>query len=634
MKLIDIKVEKYKSIEKTSGLVTFEQVTCLVGKNESGKTAFLQALYKLNPVDSSNGSFDLLEYPRRDLNKYKAEHEKNPARIVSASFELSQDEIQDIESKFGEGILTESIIRVYKNYKNEITFSLTIDEAAYVKHVVDTYNPPKAIQKIKQSTTVKALVEFIKTVEDTTQIQELVAQIAKYDTPSKVRQAIFAQLTLPKFVYFADYSVMRGINSIPLLKEKKDAKPSLLDDADRTFLGLISKAGTSLEEILGEQDYEKQKASLESASNEITDEVFRFWTQNKELEVEFDITDRGSAPPHERPPVLHVRIKNKRHRVTVPFDERSRGFIWFFSFLAYFSDLEKQGEDLILLLDEPGLSLHAKAQADFLKFIYDRLATKYQVIYTTHSPFMVDSNHLEAVRTVEDKGDEGTVVSSDFLRTTKETIFPLQAAMGYDLAQSLFIGPNCLLVEGPSDLIYLRVLSDACRSKGKAALDERWVLVPVGGADKISTFLALLGANQLNVAVLIDVSQKDLQRIKHLQDQHFLKPDSLLQITDVTGSKEADIEDLFEPSFFVDLVNGAYKDELAKKIAVTDLVLTGRIVKSIEEFAKTNTSIGKFDHYRPAAFLLMKQAELVKKLDNATLDRASKLFELANKLLP
>ena len=103
--------------------------------------------------------------------------------------------------------------------------------------------------------------------------------------------------------------------------------------------------------------------------------------------------------------------------MSVPFDERSRGFVWFFSFLAYFNKLEGSEEnDLILLLDEPGLSLHGVAQGDLLRLIEERLAPNHQVIYTTHSPFMVEPKALNRVRTVVDVDEVGTKISADVLK--------------------------------------------------------------------------------------------------------------------------------------------------------------------------------------------------------------------------
>jgi len=92
------------------------------------------------------------------------------------------------------------------------------------------------------------------------------------------------------------------------------------------------------------------------------------------------------------------------------------------------------------LLDEPGLSLHAAAQADLLRFIDNELAPNYQVIYTTHSPFMIDSLKLNEVRTVYDNSNKetGSVISDALDEKDSDTLFPLQAALGYSLAQNLF----------------------------------------------------------------------------------------------------------------------------------------------------------------------------------------------------
>lgn len=103
--------------------------------------------------------------------------------------------------------------------------------------------------------------------------------------------------------------------------------------------------------------------------------------------------------------------------------------------------------NIVILLDEPGLTLHGKAQADLLRYIEEELLPKHQVIFTTHSPFLVPSDRLSDVRIVEDvlifkQGRsrpevKGTKVSEDVLSKDKDTLFPLQGALGYDLCQSL-----------------------------------------------------------------------------------------------------------------------------------------------------------------------------------------------------
>ena len=116
---------------------------------------------------------------------------------------------------------------------------------------------------------------------------------------------------------------------------------------------------------------------------------------------------------------------------------------------------------MVLLLDEPGLSLHGRAQADLLRFFEEKLAPHHQIVYSTHSPFMVPASAFDRVRIVEDKVEVrgqrriplGTKVREDVLELDPDTLFPLQGALGYEITQSLFVGKHTLLVEGPSDIL-------------------------------------------------------------------------------------------------------------------------------------------------------------------------------------
>lgn len=110
--------------------------------------------------------------------------------------------------------------------------------------------------------------------------------------------------------------------------------------------------------------------------------------------------------PGQPEPWLQIRVRNATHRVTLNMAERSKGFIWFLSFLAAFSEYAEE-DRRVILLDEPGLNLHAKAQGDLLRYIDERLATDHQVIYSTHSLFMIQPRHLQRCRTVEDLFDQG-----------------------------------------------------------------------------------------------------------------------------------------------------------------------------------------------------------------------------------
>src|SRR3954465_61499 len=105
MRLVQARVQNYKSVED-SGWVEFDQVTCLVGKNESGKTAFLQAIEKINPVDKTHANFDYVyDYPASRYTAYKRKHASDPAPVVTLEFELEADDRAAVEAKFGKEAL-------------------------------------------------------------------------------------------------------------------------------------------------------------------------------------------------------------------------------------------------------------------------------------------------------------------------------------------------------------------------------------------------------------------------------------------------------------------------------------------------------------------------------------------------
>jgi predicted ATPase len=624
MKLLRARVQNYKSIDD-SGWVDIDQVTCLVGKNESGKTACVQALCKLSPVAGQPSKFDYeLEYPRKRLQPYKRVHDDDPAVVVEAEFELTDLEVAAVQEHFGEGALSGRAVTLTKAYDNSTSWSIPYDEQAIVRHLVAGAQLPAASgNDLAELPRVVELRQRLSALgAEPPQAAELLAVIEGW-RGSRLANAIIDVLKdgVPRFFYFDDYSTMEGRIAIGAIKLRRDQ--DRLTESDRTFFALLELVGAELEEFETLANQERLIASLEAAGNTISDEMFEFWSQNKNLKVEFRLNGpdpEAAEPALQQSNNLMVRIHNDRHRVSVLFDERSRGFVWFFSFLAYFSELEQASDhNLILVLDEPGLSLHATAQGDFLRFIDERLAPEHQVIYTTHSPFMVEPTRLARVRTVEDTDEHGTRVSEDVLTTTKETVFPLQAALGYQLAQTLFVGVDNLLVEGPADYLYLQVMSQHLSSLGRAGLDERWVIVPVGGLQNVPTFIALLH-NQLNISVMVDGSQSGLQRIHNMVDRGLLDASKLLALTDITCTKAADIEDLFDEDFYLRLLKKSDTATLTK----AKLGKGERIVKRVEE------ALGHgFDHHRPARHLL-EHPEMLANLEATTLDRWERLIQELN----
>jgi hypothetical protein len=499
--------------------------------------------------------------------------------------------------------------------------------------------PPTAAATVTSQQTFAGLLQALEALPEPGQaVQDLAARIRAMSDRGIGGYLIdeYAAPRLPKFVYFADYDIMPGKIAVPDLIAKRDAGTA--NRGEQALLSLLAMAAVKPEDFLQGDQNEKLIRALELAGNEISDEVFRYWTQNTELKVELEVMqpETGAVPPLNVGPILEIRVYNNRHRMSVQFDERSRGFVWFFSFLSYFTAIEDSASsNLILLLDEPGLSLPGRAQYDLLHLIDDRLAPRHQVIYTTHSPFMVAPDHLERVRTVIDHDDTGTVVSAEIFKADQDTTFPLMSAMGFELTQSLFVGPHSLLLEGPSDLIYLDVFSDLAAGQGMPGLDTRWVKIPVGGSGKLSTFVALLGANKIHVAVLIDSSTKDTGAVRRLQENGRLAASGLIAISEVTGTKDADIEDIFDRDFYLELVSLAYQNELPAALNQADITAADpRVVRAIETyFRDNNINGGKFDHYRPAAVLLRRQAELLPHIGQATIGRAAQLISRINALI-
>jgi predicted ATP-dependent endonuclease of OLD family len=640
MQLIRTHTTNYRCVEDSGPVRIEPDVTCLVGKNESGKTNVLQSLYRINPVESSAGLDEVIDFPARLTAQRRTLPKDRRIPVVEVTFAFEEGEIEAIEDELGLDALNSREFTVSIGYRvANKTFDLDYNEAKVVAHLRSTLDLPSAAsQALAEASTVKELIAGLESLQEApAPARELLEKLRSWREQSLAKHLIdeYVSVWMPQFVYFSDYDTMPGKVSIPDLIRRRDADG--LGRGERALLSLLQLAQVTPEDFLGTDRHEKLIREMENTGNVISDEVFKYWSQNNELAVELKVLppETGAAAPFHEGPILEVRVKNYRHRASVAFDERSRGFVWFFSFLAYFSELEKdQDNGLILLLDEPGLSLHARAQADLLRLIDERLAPKHQVIYTTHSPFMVSPKHFHRVRTVVDVDKVGTKVSEEIFKADQDTASPLLTAMGIEMSQTLFVGENTLLLEGPSDMIYLDVLGDLVETQGGASLDPLWVKTPIGGAGKLSTFVTLLGANQLNVAVLIDSSTKDVGAVKHLRENGQLARNGLVEIREFTGSADADIEDLFERDFYLDLVNRAYAGKLGTAIDPAELnAHDPRIVRQIEAVFKARGIPGGFDHYRPAAYLLREQAALVPAISAATTARARRLFDRLNALL-
>jgi len=316
--------------------------------------------------------------------------------------------------------------------------------------------------------------------------------------------------------------------------------------------------------------------------------------------------------------------------VEVNLDDRSRGFKWFFSFYVTFAADTQGGSaaNAILLLDEPGLYLHARSQGDLLSHFENDF--KNQIIYTTHSPFMVPTSRLDTIRTVSIGEDTGTTVTNDPTGDAR-TLFPLQAALGYDLAQSLFVGPRNLIVEGVTDYWYLSAASSYLAELGVDSLGDRITLTPAGGAQKISYMVALLTSEKLNVVALLDhekealATKRDLLKNKLLEDRNVI---FVSEAFEDTAPVEADIEDLLDPSVYAALIRESY----SKELSTTTLTLNPNVPRIAVRYELALKEAGiSFYKTRPARLFLTRMGEAPKEMmTDESVSRFRKLFQLVN----
>lgn len=656
MQLKKIRVTNYRSVED-SGEFTLEQVLCLVGKNEAGKTAILQALAGLNPHPATPIAYNKeKDYPRRHLTDYNERHEEE-ATVIKTEWLLTDTELNDVTSALGPDSLSSNIVKISRRYgEASPSWDLPINFKKVVDHLLgdSKFNAAEKAPLQAAGTTDdlrKALENIAERTEKQNQLLEKLKKMPGNNATGLVKGIL--EKCLPRFMYFSHYDRMEGQIRLDTFKarEAKQAQPSVTT-GEQVFVDFLEYAGTSLEEINSADTYEGLNARCEAASNKITAQLLEYWTQNPNLEIEVRVTkaEPGDEAPFNSGIIARARVKNNLHKVTVPFSERSAGFIWFFSFLVKFSQVQKDGGSLVLLLDEPGLTLHGKAQADLLRYFDEQLAPDHQIIFSTHSPFMVPADKLMSVRIVEDRilsprpgiwTSEGTKVREDALATDRDTLFPLQGALGYEITQTLFVGKHTLLVEGPGDILFLQSLSSALGKRKRTVLDPRWTLCPAGGIDKIQPFVSLFSGAKLNIAALTDYAKTDQRKFDNLKKNKILEDDRLLSFAVLLDQEEADIEDIFSPNFYTSIVNKAFglpKERILTLDAVQKAEEnTVRILKKVEAaFRILPPEDPEFDHFTPASWLFAHPEELDGKGQDISesLDRAEKVIMSVNKLLP
>ena len=360
MMLKRIHVTHFRSVDDCEEF-DVDPVTCLVGKNEAGKSALLLALAALNPNEATPVALDReRDYPRRHLVRYEQIHGETEAKVIKTTWELDEAEVQEIAEDVGEHVLKSPLVKVSRRYGTEVEVDAQIDYTASLKNHYRLFALSAPEQSVlKSPNTVTDLLGRLNGLTSPTEKHVKLRDYLAKKGSVRLRVSKRVKQALPSFMYVSSYDRMDGAIQIEETLGRIGDKQIEQDEhrGARLFVDFLDYAGVSIQQITGVATYETFNALLQAASNDITEQILEYWSQNPDLDVEVSIDQArsGDPPPFNQGTIARARIRNNLHRVDTPFSERSAGFVWFFSFLVKFAQVKKLGGPVVLLLDEPGL---------------------------------------------------------------------------------------------------------------------------------------------------------------------------------------------------------------------------------------------------------------------------------------
>jgi AAA domain, putative AbiEii toxin, Type IV TA system len=643
MKLKRVRVQNFRSVID-SGVFSVDQVTCLVGKNESGKSAVLDAVYKLNPVESEE-KLDELDLPRSMYSEIIAEPNWRQQHCVTTLWQLEENDRSSAIETLGLDPFDEADVSITLSFDNAVRIGHNMAESRVVQKLITRANLDEAERTpIDACDTIKEAAEAISSLESISPRQQAFLSELEAICPDGNTELFYAFLEtrLPRFIKFSEYYLLPGRVALSLVLSRLEQKGTTRED--RVFLALLHLAGRSLENMTVFADSEHHIAALEATSNRLTDEISKYWTTNQHLSVQFR-SEPGrptDAAPFNSGYVFETRIHNARHRVTLNFDERSTGFVWFFSFLIWFSHLRGEyGDNLIILLDEPGLHLHGKAQADLLCYINERLRPYHQIIYTTHSPYMIDPNAIASVRTVEDRSQVGNVSGTKVrehpsLESDEDTVLPIMGALGSHISRTLFGGGNPLLVSTVSDMLILCWFSRELKARERIGLDDGWTVTPAGDLTKLPTLASLAPTWGRKAAIIAGMPLRPSNETERMLQTAILKRAGVLFLNDYVAQMEADFEDLIGRRMYNALLADTYRlrkrDQLPENKPDDS---PPRLVQEADDRFRRLNGFGRFDRLGPARYLTATSRHVIARYPGFSdaLERFERLFKDLNALL-
>lgn len=664
MQIVSFRVCKYRHIQDSEEVELNGNLTCIVGKNQSGKTALLRALHKFNPHQEEPYNIKR-EWPRGERRK------KDPNQVVcEVKFKLSQDEKKNLAEYTPESITTDIVV-VTKDYQGNFEIRFPEQENLFPDRLhpndVDelcgkfpAYNDPIG-DEFRQSVD-RCIAEVVRLTREGryTELKDcknqhrnvlqearspnnqqpqyqheeqfinsyisILSQIySKIDTiPTMHRRAHeYIVSCIPTFIYMDDYREFQGTALLDQVRGRRN-NPTPEDD---TFLMILKLAGLDLDDLVQkgnsntQEDKHERQYDLDDGARSLTNDVAGRWGQNP-YRVQFRVDGQ----------TFFTEIEEEGKKIgMIPLEEQSKGFRWFFSFdLRFMHDSEGSFEGCVLLLDEPGLHLHPGGQGDLLKRL-DKYAEKNTLIYTTHLPFLIDLREPSRIRVISQINDSA-VVTRDFSKSGIDEKMTLQAALGMKANQHYLISPKNLVVEGVDDFWIITELSNLFERSEQLGLPDDVCITAAGGASEVVYMSTFMIGQNLEVVALFDSdqagkTQEEKLRTKWLTLYKDRKSETLLLGNAIGENREVAIEDIFSEDYYLSKVQESYKQKLKEKgitkiEVLPGILLADRVTKTLQE---------KGIQFNKGSVAKLIRKDLAKKkklgeLDEYTLDKATKFF--------
>lgn len=543
MKLIKFRIQHCKSIRDSGWCWMASDLTTLAGKNESGKSAVLEALRDFDtdvesipagamPLDDSGEPMiELCFKPDKSELDEIASESGVPLERDVRDF-IAKDGLTVLKDHEGSYYLGEDVAGLIDRKKNEAnqkhikTIQASVEKLKKYDPLSDLADPnlEGSIENIQtavsgcsgQATAKAATITDESTKQKVTEIiQSLTAEssaLQKDDPSEKVLEKILEYI--PNFIFFSDF-----LDILPFELAFEEAKKH------QTVKDFCKVADLDLDKVIATTDTQRRRNMLSDHSATISGDFMEYWEQDKlELVAEPD----GS--------ILRLGIRRRGETMVFKTEQRSKGFQWFLSF--YLRLNAQKADTNIILIDEPGLYLHAKAQKDVLK-VLEEISEESQVIFTTHSPYLIDAKRLDRVKLIL-KDENGTHIENKIHKgADTETLTPIITAIGLDLTQDFSIaGQRNVLLEGISDYFFLRALQEYI-SKPKISDVS---LIPCVGAQKIPQLVSLLIGWDLEFLAVLDNDSEGKRIAKELTDELAVGNEKIIF---VSPTDNFSIEDIF-----------------------------------------------------------------------------------------